>query len=126
QTITLTTATRDRLGAAVVSRSGSLPLGYFPHSPIEPGTGGPGRPVLRAEILRGQSRDVQGAFVATINGKRRIMLRADGRTASGKTVIRTVSTVPMASMLGAASVVDAVEERAAQVLDQTLDREIDR
>lgn len=124
--ITLTTATPDKLGVEVKARSNSLALGYFPHTPGEIGTGGPGRPVLRAEILRGGERSIAGAFLAPINGKPRIMIRTGGTTKTGRTQIKSVYTVPMASMLGASSVRDAVEDRAAEVLDEQLEREIDR
>lgn len=124
--IKLSTATLDKLGVAVVARSGALSLGYFPHSPVDIGTGGPGRPNLRAEVIRGQEKEIPGAFVATINGKPRIMFRTGGTTKAGRTQIRSVYTVPMASMLGASSVRAAVEERAAAVLDTQLDKEIDR
>lgn len=124
--ITLSTATPERLGVAVVARSGSLALGYFPHSPAEAGTGGPGKPVLHAEVIRGQERTVGDAFIATINGKPRVMIRTGGTSKSGRTQIKSVYTVPFASMLGASSVRDAVEDRAAEVLDERLGAEIDR
>jgi hypothetical protein len=124
--ITLTTAAPDRLGVAVVSRSSALALGYFPHSPTEIGTGGPGRPVLHAEVLRGQSKAVGGAFVAPIGGKPRIMIRTGGKTSTGKSAINSIHTVPIASMLGAESVREGVERRAAEVLDAQLGVEIDR
>jgi hypothetical protein len=124
--ITLTTASPESLGVAVVARSGSLALGYFPHTPEQIGTGGPAKPVLRAEVLRGQEREVGSAFVATINGKPRVMIRTGATTKNGRTAIKSVYTVPFASMLGASSVVDAVEDRAEAVLDAQLDREIDR
>lgn len=124
--VTITTASADRLGVSVVARSGPLALGYFPHAPVIAGTGGRGKPVLRAEVIRGQEKAVPGAFVATINGKPRIMIRTGGRTATGKSAMRSVFTVPLASMLGASSVRAAVEERALEVLDQELGREIDR
>lgn len=124
--ITLGTATPGSLGVAVIARSGSLALGYFPHSPVVTGTGGPGKPTLHAEVLRGQSKSVGGAFVATINGKPRIMIRTGGKTKAGRTQIKSVYTVPFASMMGASTVVDAVEDRAAAVLDEQLGREIDR
>lgn len=124
--ITLTAATPESLGVAVVARSGSLALGYFPHSPVRTGTGGTGKPVLRAEVLRGQEKSIAAAFVAPINGKPRIMIRTGGTTKTGRTQIQSVYTVPLASMLGAESVRAAVEARAVAVLDATLDREIDR
>jgi hypothetical protein len=124
--IKLTTATPQRLGVAVVARSGSLSLGYFPHSPVRTGTGGPGKQILRAEVLRGQQRGIAGAFIARINGKPRIMIRTGGTTKTGRTQIRSLYTVPFASMLGASSVVDAVEDRAVAVLDVQLEREIER
>jgi hypothetical protein len=68
------------------------------------GTGGPGTPVLRAEVLRGQERAIGGAFIAPINGKPRIMIRTGGTTKTGRTQIKSVYTVPIASMLGAESV----------------------
>lgn len=124
--ITLTTATPDKLVVSIVARSGSLSLGYFPHSPIAAGTGGPGKPVLRAEVLRGKPKDVPGAFIAPINGKPRVMIRVGGKTATGNAAIRSVSTVPIASMLGADSVEEAVHARMFAVLDEQLGREIDR
>lgn len=124
--ITLTKATAEELGVSVVARSGSLALGYFPHTPSRAGTGGPGKPSLTAEILRGASKPFGGAFIATINGKPRIMVRTGGKTATGKSAIASVYTVPIASMLGAESVRAAVEERALAVLDERLDHEIDR
>ena len=117
--ITVSAATPEQLSVSVEAKSPSLALGYFPHTPDQPGTGGPGRPVLRAEVLRGQERDVPGAFVAMINGQPRIMTR------SGKS-IRSVYSVPIANMLGADSVRAAVEARALAVIDEQLDREIDR
>lgn len=124
--IALTTATPDRLGVEVIARSGPLSLTYFPHSPARAGTGGRGRSTLRAEVLRGQPKPVLGAFVATINGRPRVMFRTGGRTATGKTAIKSVPAVPIAVMLGVESVRTAVEQRSAAVLDTHLDREIDR
>lgn len=124
--ITIEQATRDRLAISVIARSGPLALGYFPHTPTLPGTGGRGRPALRAEVLVGQQREVSGAFVALINGKPRIMMRTGGVTSSGRSAIKTVPTVPMASMLGAASVRAAVEAHAFEVFDEHLTKEIDR
>lgn len=124
--ITLSTATPDRLEVAVVAKSGPLPLTYFPHSPSEPGTGGPGRPVLRAEILRGQEKDIRGAFVATIGGKPRVMIRTGGKTRTGKDAMKVVPSVPIAVMLGAPSVREVVEQRAVAVLDERLEHELDR
>jgi hypothetical protein len=124
--VTVTTATAERLGVSVVARSGPLSLTYFPHSPNVAGTGGRGRPVLRAEVVRGQEKDVPGAFIAPINGKPRIMIRTGSRTASGRSAIKSLAAVPIGSMLGASSVRAAVEERAVAVLDRELDREIDK
>lgn len=124
--ITLRAATPENLGVEVVARSGPLSLTAFPHTPERAGTGGTGRPALRAEVLRGQPRDVPGAFIATIGGKPRIMFRTGGKTATGKTAIKSVPAVPIAVMLGAESVRTAVEQKAYAVLDAQLDREIDR
>lgn len=124
--ITISTAAPDRLGVEVKARSGSLALGYFPHTPLVIGTGGPGKPILHAEVLRGQEKSIADAFVAPINGKPRIMIRTGGTSKTGRTQMKSVYTVPFASMLGAASVVDAVEDKAAAVLDEQLGKEIDR
>ena len=124
--ITLSPATQDRLTISVVARSGPLSLTYFPHSPIHIGTGGRGKPTLRAEVLRGHEKEVAGAFIAPINSKPRIMMRAGGRTATGKAAIKNVHTVPIANMLGASSVQAAVQDRALAVFDEHLGREIDR
>jgi hypothetical protein len=124
--ITLSTATPDKLEVRVEAKSPALALGYFPHSPARPGTGGPGRPILRAEVRRGSSKPFPGAFITTINGKPRVMLRTGGKTATGKQAIASVYSVPIAVMLGADSVRDAVEQRALEVLDERIDHEIDR
>jgi hypothetical protein len=124
--ITLTPATPEKLVISIVARSGPLSLTYFPHTPTEIGTGGRGKPVLRAEVLRGQEKTVPGAFIAPINGKPRIMIRSGGRTATNKAAIKSVATVPIASMLGAKTVQAAVEDRAYAVFDEQLNREIDR
>ena len=65
--ITQAMASTDRLTATLNARSGSLALGYFPHTPTEIGTGGPGRPNLRAEVLRGQERSIGGASIPCRN-----------------------------------------------------------
>lgn len=124
--ITLTTATPEQLGVSVLARSPSLSLGYFPHKPTRSGTGGRGKPALTAEVLRGNRKPFPGAFVATINGQPRIMVRTGGKTSGGKDAIRSVYTVPMAAMLGVASVREAVEQRALEVLDERVDHEIDQ
>jgi hypothetical protein len=124
--VTITTSRPENLEAAVVARSGPLALGYFPHAPTTAGTGGTGRPILRAEVLRGQVKNVPGAFIAPINGKPRIMIRSGRTTSTGRAAIHSLYTVPIASMLGAESVREAVGARAFDVLEQTLDREIDR
>lgn len=124
--IQISSATPDKLSVSIVARSPSLSLGYFPHSPSVAGTGGRGRPALHAEVLRGQAKSVRDAFVATINGRARIMMRTGGRTSTGKTAIRSVYSVPLALMLGAETVRAAVMSRIADVFDQHLGREIDR
>jgi hypothetical protein len=126
QVVTTRAASTDQLQASVMARSGPLALGYFPHTPTEPGTGGRGRPVLRAEILRGQSREVGGAFIARIGGKSRVMIRTGRFTTGRREGIKSVYSVPLASMLGAESVRDAVDAAAAAAFEKTLDREIDR
>jgi hypothetical protein len=120
--VTLSAATPGNLSMSVVARSGPLALGYFPHTPTQLGTGGRGRPVLRAEVIRGQEKEVPGAFIAPINGKNRIMIR----TGEKRLPIKSLSTVPIGSMLGAKTVREAVEEKAIAVVDQYLDKEIDR
>lgn len=123
--IQLYASTPDSLSISITSRSPSLSLGYFPHSPTVAGTGGRGKPALRAEVLRGQRRTVAGAFVATINGKSRIMMRTGGKTATGKSKIRSVYSVPIATMLGSATVRAAVMRHVEQAFEKHLDREID-
>jgi hypothetical protein len=124
--ISLSTATPESLAVMVRAKSPALALGYFPHAPTRPGTGGRGKPPLRAEVLRGREKAVAGAFIATINGKPRVMLRTGARTAAGRGAIASVYSVPIAEMLGAPSVREAVEQRALEVLDERVDHEIDR
>ena len=124
--LTVKPARASDLTATLTARSGSLSLTYFPHTPQVPGTGGRGKSLLRVEVLRGQQREVEGAFVATIGGKPRIMVRSGGRTAKGNAPIRALSSVPIGKMLGAESVREAVEKRALEKFDEVIDREIDR
>lgn len=119
-------ATPEDLTAGIVMRSRSLSLGYFSHTPTTAGSGGPGRPLLRAEIRRGEPKDVKGAFVATINGQPRVMMRTGKRTAAGKSAIASVYTIPLAGMLGTTPIRAAVEERALAMVDEILGREIDK
>lgn len=128
--ITLTMATTERLEVEVRAKSPALSLGYFPHAPTRAGTGGRGRPQLTAEILRGQRREVRDergpVFVAMINGRPRVMRRLPGKTTTGKARMESVYSVPIALMLGAASVREAVERRALQMFDARIDHEIAR
>jgi len=119
-------ASPESLTASIIARSGSLSLGYFPHTPGDIGTGGLGRPPLRVEVLRGSVRDVPGAFVAPIGGKPRIMIRTGGTTSTGRAQIRTVPAVPIAIMMNNAGVREAVERRALEVLDEQVGKQIDR
>lgn len=122
--IDLSTATPEHLEVAVRVKSPALALGYFPHTPARAGTGGRGKPPLRVEVLRGRQRAVRGAFIATINGKPRVMMRT-GEGVGGRESIASVYSVPMAVMLGAPSVRADVERRALEVLDERLDHELD-
>ncbi|MEK0431302.1 MAG: hypothetical protein RL139_1106, partial [Gemmatimonadota bacterium] len=63
---------------------------------------------------------------AELNSGRRIMIRTGRKTASGKSAMRSLYTVPLAVMLGVENVREAVEARAVEVLDQRLGHEIDR
>ncbi len=126
QALRITTAKPANLEASLVARSGSLALGYFPHDPAAAGTGGPGRPQLTAEVKRGAAKAVGGAFVATIGGKPRIMIRTGGVTAAGKGALKTLFTVPLAQMLGVEAVRDAVEVKALAIIDARMTAEIDR
>lgn len=124
--ITLTTARPDRLDVAIKARSGSLALGYFPHDPSGIGTGGPGKPILTAEIKSGESKSVGGAFVANLSSGPRVMRRTGTLSANGKPAIESIFTVPLAVMLTAESVQAAVEDVVTAAVDQDLPRQIDR
>ncbi len=117
---------RARIGdltATLTARSGSVSLTYYPHTPLVSGTGGRGRPLLRAEVLRAQSKAVDGAFVATIGGKARIVMRTSKR---GDASLRVLSSVPIGVMLAAESVREAVETKALETFEGALDKEIDK
>lgn len=118
--ITLTPSTPEKLEVQVKARSGSLSLGYFPHSPSTGGTGGPGRPALTAEIKRGDTKSIGGAFIANLNSGPRVMRRKPGGGIKG------VYTIPLARMLGVESVRDAVEADAVRRVGEVLPAEIDR
>lgn len=114
------------LEAAVIARSPSLTLTYFPHAPAASGTGGPGKPVLRAEVRRGGEKPVAGAFMATLGGKPRIVVRTGEKSARGRDALRTLFTVPLGEMLGVEAVREPAEVRALEVLDERLTAGIDR
>lgn len=124
--ITTRAASPQNLEAAIVARSGSLSLTAFPHSPTDPGTGGRGKPALRAEVLRGAEKQVGGAFIAPIGGRDRIMMRTSSSAGRSRQGLRSLSTVPIANMLAHESVREAVAERVESAFDANLDREIDR
>jgi hypothetical protein len=119
-------ATPDELEVTIRARSRSLTLGYFPHTPTAPGTGGPGQPALTAEIRKGSVKAVAGAFVANLNSGPRVMVRTGGKTGSGKAAIRGLFSVPLATMLANQAVRDQVEVAVVAELDRRLDPEIDR
>jgi hypothetical protein len=122
----LVPSTVKSLETAIRARSGSLSVGYFPHRPSQPGTGGRGKPVLRAEIKRGQAKDFPGAFVAPLSSGNRVMTRTGKKTRAGRAAMRSLYTIPLANMLGVPSVRIAVEEKALEVLGERLTVEIDR
>lgn len=125
--VSLSSATPDSLEVAVTVRSPALSLGYFPHSPKRAGTGGPGRPPLRATVLKGGGGPVLGAFVAPLNSGLRVMYRTGSKTKKGdKDAIASKYGPAIAVMAGAESVRLAVEARALEMLDARLDHEIDR
>jgi hypothetical protein len=124
--ISTTQASADKLEVDVVAKSGSLPVDHFPHRPEVEGTGGRGKELLRAEIIRGAPKQIPGAFVAKLGGRRLVMTRTGGRTATGRATIRRLYTVPIANMLGVDQVRGAVEAKAAEVFEVQLGREIDR
>lgn len=124
--LSLMLARPSSLSAKLSAKSPSLPLSYFPHSPSRPGTGGRGRPSLTATVLRGSPKTVGGAFVAKLGTKSRIAMRTGAKTATGKDAMRVLFSVPIAEMLGVASVRVAVEARAVELLDEKLGAEIDR
>ncbi len=124
--LTLQLARPTSLSAKLGAKSPSLPLSYFPHTPNQPGTGGRGRPALSVSVLRGQSKDVRGGFVAKLGTKSRIAIRTGQKTRTGKDALKVLFSVPIAEMLGVPNVRLAVEARAAELLDAKLGPEIDR
>ena len=124
--ITVVVAGPARLAAALFARSPALSLGYFPHTPTAAGTGGPGKPLLHAEVIRGQSKPLRAAFVAPLNSGLRIMTRTGEKTRTGKNAIESVFAVPLATMMGVESVRTAIEAVALGVFEGRLAGEIDR
>lgn len=124
--ITVERATPTKLAIVVRARSTPLAMTAFPHAPTASGTGGKGQPVLRAEIIRGEAKDVPGAFIAPINGKNRVMFRTGKKTSSGRDGIKVVPSVPIAKMMGVPVVSASIEERALGMLEAHLDAAIDR
>jgi hypothetical protein len=70
-------------------------------------------PAAPADMPRSSAARIEGpgAFIATINGKPRIMIRTGGTTKTGRTQIKSLYGPPIAVMMGAESVREAVEAR---------------
>lgn len=122
----LQSAKPSALTATLLARSPSLPLHYFTHAPTRPGTGGRGKPRLVVEVLRGEPKTMASAFIAKLGIKPRIVVRTGKKTASGKSELKVLFSVPIPEQLGVAPVRLAVEERAMEMLDEKLGVEIDR
>jgi hypothetical protein len=102
------------------ARGETLKLTDFPHRPISPGTGGPGKPSLRAEIKRGQWKKIPGAFVAPIGGKNRVM----ARRGKARGAMFEMAALPVPTMFG--MVRERVEQYALEIFEQRLAHEIRR
>jgi hypothetical protein len=73
----------EHLGVAVIARSGSLALGYFPHSPTTAARAARASRTCAPRSCAAHETRVAGAFIAPINGKPRIMIRTGGTTKTG-------------------------------------------
>ena len=120
------TLERSKMSGTLRLKSGSLPLHYFPHTPDQPGTGGPGAPALQVTVRKGQKVTIAGAFVAPLGSKNRIAIRAGGVTRTGKDALKVFYTIPIPQMLARPEIRLAVEEKAVEAIDRALDKQIDR
>lgn len=122
QTLDITPARKDRLIATVHSRGPATKLDHFPHRPSAPGTGGPGKPVLRASIKRRRALSpVPGAFVIPTPGGTDIVV---WRSRQGS--IRRVPALSVPYMLRDEDVYQHIERRAGELLEVRLAHEIAR
>lgn len=124
--MTIEKARTSAMSGALRLRSGSLPLHYFPHTPDQPGTGGPGAPALQVTVKKGQTKTIPGAFVAPLGGKNRIVIRTGGKTRTGKDALKVFYSIPIPQMLARPEIRLAVEEKAVEAIDRAVTAQIDR
>lgn len=123
----LVAASPTKLESLAMLRSGAVAVDHYPHAPTAGGTGGTGRPILTAEIRRGSSKAIAGAFVAMLSGGNpHVVIRTGEKTATGKDRLRRLYTMPVGAMLGVEAVRDRAEDRALAVLEERIGPEIDR
>lgn len=128
-TMRLQRATPSRLEAEVKSTGPRTPLYEFGPTPDRPGTGGrlPGvgmtRPPLRVAVKRrGKGGTIDGAFVARLGGKLRVVQRLSAK----RFPIRVLYGPAVPQMMGRQETIDRIERVAQARLDARLDHEIVR
>jgi len=121
-TVDIHEATKDRLVATVKSRGPATKLDRFRHTPTRPGTGGRGRPAMRAQVSRTSGMtDIPGAFIIPTSpgGDVGIMV---WRSQTGS--IRRVPALAVPFMQTTETVYEHVERRAGEMLEERVAHEV--
>jgi hypothetical protein len=124
--ITKTRADTKNLSASVTWRGGALSLTDFNVTPGEPNPSR--RPLVRAIVSRAVGpKAYRGVFlIKASNGVKAFRRTSAARNAGSRYPITAVYGPSIPQLLGARSVKEAVESRAAEVLPQRLEHEINQ
>lgn len=120
ETINITKANKNSLGALVKSKGERIPLIKFKVSPPNPRPNKPPK-VLRVEVKKTGLKNIVGAFVSNINGN-----KVFKRTSKSRLPIEQLFGPAVPQMLGTSSIREYIETEATKMFDQRLDHEIER
>lgn len=119
--IRLERPSRGALTGALVNKSARTSLIDFKTNPVIPEERRP-RVGLRAQVLQGGGGVIPGAFVARMQSSK---VGVFVRTGKGPLPIKMLFGPATAQMMGSPDVVDAMRERALEVVDARLVHEVD-
>lgn len=119
-TIKITNANKNTLGALVKSTGERTPLIKFNVKPNVPRPKNPPN-ILKVEVKKGGLKSLVGSFVTDINGN-----KVFRRTSKSRLPIEQLFGPAIPQMLGNTTVKTFIESEAAKMFDQRLDHEIQR